>query len=81
MEVKVVFMPVRPEPGAAALTDKGVGDAVDVAEGVAAGVLQDELEAADGADTGDGGRLSGEGDAAGNTEELRRRRRRRWLWR
>ena len=56
--------------GSAALTDDGVGDAVDVAEGVAAAVLQDELEAADGADAGDGGRLSGEGDAAGNAEEL-----------
>ena len=34
----------------AALTDDGVGNAVDIAEGVAAGVLQHELEAADGAD-------------------------------
>ncbi len=47
-----------------------MGDAVDVAEGVAAGVLQDELEAADGADAGDGGRLGREGDAAGDAEEL-----------
>ena len=57
--------------GSAALTDESVGDAVDIAEGVAAGVLQDELEAADGADAGDGGRLRGEGDAAGDAEELR----------
>ncbi len=48
-----------------------MGDAVDIAEGVAAAVLQDELESADGTDAGDGGGLSGEGDAAGNAEELR----------
>ncbi len=58
-------------PGSAASTDNGVGDAVDVAEGVAAGVLQDELKAADGADACDGGRFGGEGDAAGDGEELR----------
>ena len=56
--------------GRAALADDGVGDAVDVAEGVAAGVLQDELEAADGADAGDGGGFGCEGDAAGDAEEL-----------
>src|SRR5206468_2856199 len=56
--------------GGARLSDDGVGDAIDVAEGVAAAVLEDELEAADGADAGDGGRLGGEGDAAGDAEEL-----------
>ena len=56
--------------GRAALSDDGVGDAIDVAEGVAAAVLQDELEAADGADAGDGGRLGGEGDATGYAEEF-----------
>src|SRR5258708_5257150 len=56
---------------AAGLADKGVRDAVDVAEGVAAGVLQDELEAADRTDAGDGGRFGREGDAAGDAEELR----------
>src|SRR5206468_6493516 len=61
----------EPGPGSAAPTDDGVGDAVDIAEGVAARVLQDELEAADGADACDGGRFGGEGDAAGDGEELR----------
>ncbi len=70
LAVKVVFMAVRPEPGALPCADHGVGDAVDVAEGVAAAVLQDELEAADGADASDGGGLGGEGDAAGDAEEL-----------
>jgi len=42
-----------------------VGDAVDVAEGVAAAVLQDELEAADRADALDRGRFDGEKDTAG----------------
>ncbi len=57
--------------GSAALTDDGVCDAVDVAEGVAAGVLQDELKAADGADACDGRRLGCEGDATWDGEELR----------
>ena len=57
--------------GRAGGTDHGVGDAVDVAEGIAARVLQDELKAADGADAGDGGRFDGEEDAAGDAEEFR----------
>src|SRR6202044_1476022 len=56
--------------GSTAFGDEGVSDAIDVAEGAAAGVLQDELEAADGADAGDGGRLGCEGDAAGDHEEF-----------
>ncbi len=65
-----MLRPVSPEPGARVCADHGVGDAVDVAEGVAAGVLQDELEAADGADTRDGGRLNGEGRCLLGPEEL-----------
>ena len=38
-----------------------MGDAVDVGEGVSASVLEDELEASDGADTGDGWGFGGEG--------------------
>jgi hypothetical protein len=57
--------------GRASLTHEGMGNAVDIAEGIAARVLQDELESADGADAGDGGGLGGEGDAAGDAEELR----------
>ena len=81
LEVKVVFRPVSPEPGARDWADDGVGDAVDVAEGIAAAVLQDELEAADGADARDGGRLSGEGDAAGNARRASAQRRATMSWR
>ncbi len=55
----------------AALSDERVGDTVDVGEGIAAAVLEDELESADGADALDSGRLGGEGDAAGDAEEFR----------
>ena len=50
--------------------DEGVRDAVEVGEGVAAAVLQLELEAAEGADALDGGRLERNDEGAGNHEEL-----------
>ena len=46
-----------------------MGYVCNVVEGVSTAVLQDELEATDGAETGDGGRFCGEGNAAGYTEE------------
>ena len=54
----------------AGLADHRVRDAVDVAEGIATAILEDELEATDGADAGDGRRFRGKGDATGDAEEL-----------
>ena len=48
-----------------------VRDAVNIVEGVASGVLQNELESAHAANAVDRRRLYGEEDAAGNAEELR----------
>ena len=52
------------------LGDSRVSDAIDVGKGVAALILQDELEAADGADALDGGRFGCKQNTARNTEQL-----------
>ncbi len=58
--------------GSARLAHHRVHDAVDVAEACCGPCPGDELEAADGADALDGGRLKGSDDAARDAEELGR---------